>query len=72
MVAYYPEEFNISRICKTFPQLEMVNDDEEERLVDVAERRRRGKGAPKKAKSKGWSSCFFFSQVQFLLIDFFF
>jgi len=30
----------------------MVNDDEEERLADVDERRKRGKGAPKKAKTK--------------------
>jgi len=52
MVSYYPEAFNINKIVKTYPELEMVNDDEEERLADVAERRKRGKGAPKKAKTK--------------------
>lgn len=60
MVSYYPEEFNINRICKSFPELEMVDEEEEERLVDVADRRKRGKGAPKKAKEKGWEMVFFF------------
>ena len=53
MISYYPDEFNINKIIKDYPELEMVNDDEEERLVDVAERRRRGKGAPRKAKTEG-------------------
>ena len=60
MVSYYPEEFNINRICKSFPELEMVDEEEEERLVDVADRRKRGKGAPKKAKTKGWRMVVFF------------
>ena len=67
MVAYYPEEFNINKIVKAYPQLEMVDEEEEERLVDVAERRKRGKGAPKKAMSKSNGSFTFFV-VQFLLI----
>ena len=53
MVSYYPEEFNISKIVKSYPELEMVDEDEVERFADVADRRRRGKGAPKKAKTKG-------------------
>ena len=52
MVAYYPEAFNINKIVKSYPELEMVDEDEERRLADVADRRRRGKGAPKKAKTK--------------------
>ena len=53
MISYYPEEFNINKIVKAYPELEMVDEDEEERLSDVAERRKRGKGAPKKAKTEG-------------------
>ena len=53
MVSYYPEAFNINKIVKTYPELEMVDEEEEERLADVADRRKRGKGAPKKAKTKG-------------------
>ena len=60
MVSYYPEEFNINKIIKAYPELEMVDEDEEERLADVLERRKRGKGAPKKAKTEG---PFFFSLV---------
>ena len=58
MVSYYPDEFNINKIVKSYPELEMVDEEEEERLVMVAERRRRGKGAPRKAKSE--SMVFFF------------
>ncbi|KAH9477872.1 Mitochondrial 37S ribosomal protein S27 [Psilocybe cubensis] len=51
LVGYYPERVNISQIVRSYRnRLEMVDDDEEERLQDVIERRRRGKGAPPKAK----------------------
>lgn len=53
MAAYYPDSFDIPKIIRRYPELEMVNDDEEERLQDVLEKRRRGKGPPKKAKGKG-------------------
>lgn len=53
LVGYYPEHVNISQIIRQNRVLEMVDDDAEERLQDVIERRRRGKGAPKKAKDKG-------------------
>ncbi|KDR68451.1 hypothetical protein GALMADRAFT_129591 [Galerina marginata CBS 339.88] len=52
MVGYYPEGFNIPKIIRKYPQLELVDDDEEERLQDVIDRKRRGKGAPKKAKTE--------------------
>lgn len=55
MVAYYPTEFNIPKIIRQYPELEMVNEDEEERLQDVIDRKKRGKGAPKKAKTKSAS-----------------
>jgi small subunit ribosomal protein S33 len=60
MVAYYPEDFNIKTIAKAYPELEIVDDDEEDRLLNVADRKRKGKGAPKKAKTKGWRMVFFF------------
>src|SRR5882762_7272885 len=53
MVKYYPEEISISKLMKEFPMLEMVNPVEEQRLQDIMDRKARGKGAPKKAKSKG-------------------
>ncbi|KAF9530048.1 mitochondrial ribosomal subunit S27-domain-containing protein [Crepidotus variabilis] len=51
MMAYYPKTFDIAQITRQYRDLEIVNEDEEERFQDVLERKRRGKGAPKKAKS---------------------
>lgn len=53
MVEYYPRELNFAKIARKYPILELVNEAEEQRLLDVEERKKRGKGAPKKAKSKG-------------------
>ncbi|KAF8626212.1 hypothetical protein AX15_004902 [Amanita polypyramis BW_CC] len=52
MVRYYPQELNLSQIARQYPELELVNEIEEQRLQDVEDRRKRGKGAPKKAKTK--------------------
>jgi hypothetical protein len=52
MVRYYPQEINISQIARQYPELELVNELEEQRLQDVEDRKKRGKGAPKKAQSK--------------------
>ena len=52
MVRYYPQEINLSQIARQYPELELVNEDEEQRLQDVEDRKKRGKGAPKKADSK--------------------
>lgn len=62
MVKYYPEDINISSIMREFPELELVNRVEEQRLSDIEDRKKRGKGAPKKAKTKGvcWWSCLLF------------
>jgi len=60
MLAYYPESFNIAQITRQYPELEIVNEDEEERLQDVLDRKKRGKGPPKKAKSKGCPILSFF------------
>lgn len=55
MVAYYPptKELDLARIVRMYPELEMVNEDEQIRLEDVEYKKKRGKGAPKKAASKG-------------------
>lgn len=53
MVRYYPPEANIAKVIRQWPELEMRNYAEEERLQDVEDRKKRGKGAPKKAKEKG-------------------
>jgi len=53
MVRYYPEEVNFAKIIRQYPELELVDPVEEQRLADVEDRKRRGKGAPKKAKTKG-------------------
>jgi small subunit ribosomal protein S33 len=53
MVKYYPPEANIAQIVRQWPELEMRNYAEEERLQEVEDKKKRGKGAPKKAKEKG-------------------
>jgi small subunit ribosomal protein S33 len=53
MVKYYPEEVNFAQIIRKYPELELVDSVEQQRLADVEDRKRRGKGAPKKAKTKG-------------------
>ena len=53
MIKYYPPEANIAQIIKQWPELEMRNYAEEERLREVEDKKKRGKGAPKKAKEKG-------------------
>lgn len=53
MMKYYPEVFKISDINKRFPELELVDEDEAQRFADIEALKARGKGAPKKAKSKG-------------------
>lgn len=53
MVKYYPQEINLSRIARQYPELELVDEQEEQRMQDVEDKKKRGKGAPKKAKSKG-------------------
>jgi hypothetical protein len=53
MMDYYPYQLSISAINKKFIGLDLVDEDEEQRLQDVADKKKRGKGAPKKAKSAG-------------------
>ena len=53
MVDYYPQKLSFKQLSDAMPDVRLVNFEEEQRLFDVSERKKRGKGAPKKAKSKG-------------------
>ena len=52
---YYPPTLSLSSIIRKYPELELVDAAEQQRLQDVEDKKKRGKGAPKKAKSKGLS-----------------
>jgi hypothetical protein len=56
MIDYYPHQLSISAINKEFQGLGLIDEDEEQRLQDVADKKKRGKGAPKKAKTAGKES----------------
>ena len=60
MIDYYPHQLSISAINKEFQGLDLIDEDEEQRLQDVADKKKRGKGAPKKAKSAGNHSFYLF------------
>jgi len=51
MMDYYPQQLSFSALNKEFEGLNLIDEDEEQRLQDVADKKKRGKGAPKKAKS---------------------
>ncbi|KAG7088657.1 hypothetical protein E1B28_012629 [Marasmius oreades] len=53
MVKYYPPVLDFAKVMRQYPDLELVDEDEEQRLQDVEDKKKRGKGAPKKAKTKG-------------------
>lgn len=53
MIEYYPNQLSIATLNKEFPGLNLVDEYEAQRLQDVADKKKRGKGAPKKAKSAG-------------------
>ncbi|KIY45671.1 hypothetical protein FISHEDRAFT_49151 [Fistulina hepatica ATCC 64428] len=57
MVEYYPELFDLMKIRRQYPVLELMGQHESERFCDVEERKSRGKGTPKKNK-KGASIIF--------------
>lgn len=52
MLNYYPKILKISDFNKLFPELKLEDEDEVQRQKDLAALRARGKGAPKKAKTK--------------------
>jgi len=53
MVKYYPKEISVAKLIKEFPEMEWVNQADEQRLQDIASLKARGKGAPKKTKKNG-------------------
>lgn len=56
MVKYYPERgFSVAKLNKMYPDWNLVDTEEVVRLNDIEEKKARGKGTPKKAKSKGAS-----------------
>src|ERR1700722_9850369 len=52
MVKYYPEAISIRKLMREFPELEMVDELENQRLQDIEDLKARGKGAPKKSGEK--------------------
>jgi small subunit ribosomal protein S33 len=57
MIQYYPPVLSIKELSKAFPNLELADPVEKQRLKDVAAKKARSKGPPKKTKAKGMSTC---------------
>ncbi len=57
MIKYYPEQLTVPRFNRMNGNFKVQDWDEYQRLADVEEQKRRGKGAPKKAKSAGACCC---------------
>lgn len=55
IINYYPTKLNISRLARAYPELDLIDEAEVERFEDVTRKQKRGKGAPKKARTKGTS-----------------
>ena len=53
MLQYYPPEVSIAQLRKGSPNWDVEDFDELQRLSDVEYKKKRGKGAPKKAKTEG-------------------
>jgi hypothetical protein len=53
MMNYYPPIVNVAALARQYPELELVDEDEAQRIQDVDDKKKRGKGAPAKAKNKG-------------------
>ncbi|KAI9480708.1 MAG: mitochondrial ribosomal subunit S27-domain-containing protein [Benjaminiella poitrasii] len=53
ITAYHPQKLTHFRDIKAlYPELGLIDVDEKERLDEIARRKRRGKGAPKKGQGK--------------------
>ncbi|KAI8374688.1 mitochondrial ribosomal subunit S27-domain-containing protein [Radiomyces spectabilis] len=53
---YHPKQLVHFRDIKAlFPELNLINTEEKERLDEIARRKRRGKGAPKKGNPSYWN-----------------
>ncbi|CDO71916.1 hypothetical protein BN946_scf184940.g63 [Trametes cinnabarina] len=55
MIRYYPDELTVAHFNRMPGGFKIQNWEEYQRLADVEEKKRRGKGVPKKAKSKAES-----------------
>jgi small subunit ribosomal protein S33 len=64
MIEYYPNQLSIASLNKEFPGLDLVDEYEAQRLQDVVDKKKRGKGAPKKAKSAGTLIVYIVSLVE--------
>lgn len=53
MIEYYPKQVSFKDINRMYPELELVDEDEETRVLDLMARKARGKGPPPKAKKAG-------------------
>lgn len=58
MVRYYPQKLDLHAIIRKYPELDFNNQEDEARLAKIRVDRARGKGAPKKAKTKGMPSLY--------------
>lgn len=65
MLNYYPMEISIAKLRKGTPDWDVEDYDELARLADVEFKKKRGKGAPKKAKTKGAYTVCRFAICQF-------
>ena len=53
MISYYPKQLTVAHFNRMSGNFRVQDWDEYQRLADVEEKKRRGKGVPKKAKSPG-------------------
>ena len=73
MINYYPEQLTVPRFNRMAGNFKVQDWDEYQRLADVEEQKRRGKGAPKKAKTEGmylFLQCFFLFWICYLTVFF--
>lgn len=70
MLEYYPERPDIAKAIRQYPELGIRNYPEEIRLQDVEDKKARGKGTPKKAKTKGaYQYIFATTTANFLILS---
>lgn len=60
MLNYYPREVSIAKLNSWNPGWDLVDLKEQQRVQDVDAKKKRGKGTPKKAKTKGTSHAYLF------------
>jgi small subunit ribosomal protein S33 len=68
MIEYYPNQLSFAALNKEFSGLDLVDEYEAQRLQDVADKKKRGKGAPKKAKSAGTPIVYNISRRGFIIL----